>query len=82
MGAADLEISQAQRMDHFRRTGYEGDDSHSPNIALAFFGCGLFVEQFFQFVRLPLGFTQRRDIQEADLELDFRNNMHNPLYRA
>jgi hypothetical protein len=33
-------------------------------------------------VRLPLGFTQRRDIQEADLELDFRNNMHNPLYRA
>ena len=80
--APDLEIAQAQRIDHFRRTGYKGDDSHSPNIALAFFGCGLFGEQFFEFLGLLLGFAKQRDIQEADLELDFRSDLHNHLYRA
>jgi hypothetical protein len=82
MGPAHLEISQAERIDHFRRTGYKGDDSHSPNIALAFFGCGLFGEQFFEFLGLLLGFAKQRDIQEADLELDFRSDLHNHLYRA
>ena len=69
-------------MDHFRGAGYQGDDSHSPNIALVFFGRDLFVEQSFEFLRLPFGFAQRRDIQKADLELDFRNNVHTLLYRA
>lgn len=82
MGPADLEVSQAERMDHFRGAGYQGDDSHSPNIALAFFRRDLFVEQFFKLLRLPFGFTQRRDIQKADLELDFRSNVHTLLYRA
>ena len=63
MGPADLEISQAERMDHFRRTGDQGDDSHSPNIALAFFGRNMFVEQSFKFLRLLLGCAKRSDIQ-------------------
>ncbi len=82
MRAPDLEIAQAQRINHFRRTGYKGDDSHSPNIALAIFGCGLLIQQFFELLRLAVGFAQQGNIQEADLELEFGNDVHNPLYRA
>jgi len=55
--ASDLEMAQAQRIDHFRRTGYEGDDTHSPNIALAIFGRGLLIQQFFEFLSLAVGFA-------------------------
>ena len=82
MGAAYLLIAEPQGMHHLRGAGYKGDDSHSPNIALAFFGCGLFGEQFFEFLGLLLGFAKQRDIQKADLELDFRSDLHNHLYRA
>lgn len=82
MRASDLKVAQAERMDHFRGAGYQGDDSHSPNIALAFFGRDLFVEQFFEFLCLPFGFAQRCDIQKTDLELDFWSNVHTLLYRA
>ena len=52
MGAAHLEIAQPQRVYHFSGAGDKGDDSHSPNIALAVFCCGLFDEQLFEFLGL------------------------------
>jgi len=51
-------------------------------LTLAFFALRLLVEQIFQFLHLAVCRAQRRDVQEADLELEFGNNVHNPLYRV
>ena len=76
VGTPDLKIAQTQRMHHLRGAGDKGDDSHSLNIPLAFLGCFLLGQQVFQFLGLPLRFALRGYVQEADLELDFRQNMH------
>ena len=80
MGAADLEVAEAESVHHFRGAGDEGDDSHSPNIALAFFGRLLF-EQFFELLGMLLGLAKGGDLQEADLELDLGCGVHSLLYR-
>jgi hypothetical protein len=82
MRPADLQIAEPQGMHHLRGAGNEGDDSHLPNIALAILGCRLLFEHFFELAGLLVGFSEGRDIQEADLELEFGSNVHDPLYRS
>lgn len=82
MRAPDLEFPEPQGVDHLRCARDEGDDSHLPNIALALFDRGLFLEQFFEFVGLLKSLAERRDVQEADLKLNLGNGVHTHLYRV
>ena len=82
MRAPHLKIAEPERIHHFGGAGNQGDDSHSPNIPLAFFGCALFLEQSFQLLSLALCVAQGSDVQEANLELNLGEGVHNLLYRT
>ena len=57
-------------------------DARSLGIKLPLFAGGLLVQKLFQFLSRALSFALGSDVQEADLELDLGEVVHNPLYRT